>query len=65
MRGHTATNTTIAASAVTPTHVIVRLRCADTTWFAKLAPGALPRGVAPGQELPLAFDREHAWLFAA
>jgi ABC-type sugar transport system ATPase subunit len=45
--------------------LVVRLRCADTTWFAKLAPGALPRGVAPGQELPLAFDREHAWLFAA
>ena len=37
----------------------------DITWFAKLAPGALPRGVAPGQDLPLAFDREHAWLFAA
>jgi len=45
--------------------LVVRLRCADTTWFAKLAPGALPRGVAPGQDLPLAFDRENAWLFAA
>jgi putative spermidine/putrescine transport system ATP-binding protein len=45
--------------------LVVRLRCADTTWFAKLAPGALPRGVTPGQDLPLAFDREHAWLFAA
>ncbi|MGZ5766391.1 MAG: ABC transporter ATP-binding protein [Caldimonas sp.] len=45
--------------------LVVRLRCSDTTWFAKLAPGALPRGVAPGQDLPLAFDREHAWLFAA
>jgi putative spermidine/putrescine transport system ATP-binding protein len=45
--------------------LVVRLRCSDATWFAKLAPGALPRGVAPGQELPLAFDPEHAWLFAA
>ena len=45
--------------------LVVRLRCADTTWSAKLAPGALPRGVAPGQDLPLAFDRENAWLFAA
>jgi putative spermidine/putrescine transport system ATP-binding protein len=45
--------------------LVVRLRGSDTTWFAKLAPGALPRGVAPGQDLPLTFDREHAWLFAA
>jgi putative spermidine/putrescine transport system ATP-binding protein len=44
--------------------LVVRLRGSGTTWFAKLAPGALPSGVAPGQELPLAFDREHAWLFA-
>jgi len=36
-----------------------------TPWFAKLAPGALPRGIEPGQPLPLSFDREHAWLFAA
>ncbi|MDP1650168.1 MAG: ABC transporter ATP-binding protein [Rubrivivax sp.] len=45
--------------------LVVRLQCSQATWFAKLAPGALPRGVAPGQELALAFDREHAWLFAA
>jgi len=45
--------------------LVVRLRGSQTTWFAKLAPGALPRGVVPGQELPLAFDPEHAWLFAA
>lgn len=45
--------------------LVVRLRCSQATWFAKLAPGALPCGVAPGQELALAFDREHAWLFAA
>jgi putative spermidine/putrescine transport system ATP-binding protein len=45
--------------------LVVRLRGSDTTWFAKLAPGTLPRGVAPGQDLPLTFDREHAWLFAA
>lgn len=36
-----------------------------TTWFAKLAPGALPAGLAPGQHLPMAFDPQHAWLFAA
>ena len=36
-----------------------------TPWFAKLAPGALPLGIEPGQPLPLSFDREHAWLFAA
>jgi putative spermidine/putrescine transport system ATP-binding protein len=45
--------------------LVVRLRGSDTTWFAKLAPGAMPSGVVPGQELPLAFDPEHAWLFAA
>jgi ABC-type Fe3+/spermidine/putrescine transport system ATPase subunit len=44
--------------------LVVRLRCADTTWFAKLAPGRC-RGRGAGQDLPLAFDREHAWLFAA
>ncbi len=38
---------------------------ADATWFAKLAPGALPAGLAPGQPLALAFDPQHAWLFAA
>jgi len=37
----------------------------EATWFAKLAPGALPAGLAPGQALPLAFDPRHAWLFAA
>ena len=45
--------------------LVVRLRGHDATWFAKLAPGTLPRGLAPGQELPLAFDPEHAWLFSA
>jgi putative spermidine/putrescine transport system ATP-binding protein len=45
--------------------LVLRLHGTQTTWFAKLAPGALPRGVAPGQDVPLAFDREHAWLFAA
>jgi len=44
--------------------LVVRLRGSNATWFAKLAPGALPGGVAPGQDLPLAFDAEHAWLFA-
>ena len=37
----------------------------DATWFAKLAPGALPAGLAPGQPLAMAFDPHHAWLFAA
>jgi putative spermidine/putrescine transport system ATP-binding protein len=45
--------------------LLVQLQGAPATWFAKLAPGALPRGVEPGQPLPLSFDREHAWLFAA
>jgi putative spermidine/putrescine transport system ATP-binding protein len=45
--------------------LVVRLADGDSTWFAKLAPGALPAGLAPGQALPLAFDAEHAWLFAA
>ena len=27
--------------------------------------GALPAGLAPGQPLPMAFDPQHAWLFAA
>jgi putative spermidine/putrescine transport system ATP-binding protein len=45
--------------------LVVRLQGSGATWFAKLAPGALPRGVAPGQALQLAFDAEHAWLFAA
>jgi putative spermidine/putrescine transport system ATP-binding protein len=44
--------------------LVVRLQGSGATWFAKLAPGALPRGVAPGQELQLSFDAEHAWLFA-
>ena len=35
------------------------------TWFAKLAPGTLPAGLAPGQALTMAFDPAHAWLFAA
>ena len=38
---------------------------ADATWFAKLAPGALPDDLRPGQPLALAFDPQHAWLFAA
>jgi putative spermidine/putrescine transport system ATP-binding protein len=45
--------------------LVVRLQGADCTWFAKLAPGALPLGVATGQALPLAFDPDQAWLFAA
>ena len=43
----------------------MRLAASDTTWFAKLAPGALPTGVTRGQTLPLTFDPEHAWLFAS
>ena len=37
----------------------------EATWFAKLAPGALPAGLAPGRALAMAFDPHHAWLFAA
>ena len=52
--------------------LVVRLAAAagaaadpDATWFAKLAPGALPTRLAPGQPLAMAFDPQHAWLFAA
>ena len=44
--------------------LVMRLAGTDTTWFAKLAPGAVPPGLTPGQSLPLTFHREHAWLFA-
>ena len=36
-----------------------------TTWQAKLGPGALPVGLRPGQPMAMAFDPQHAWLFAA
>ncbi len=44
--------------------VVARLNSAHATWFAKLAPGALPQGLVPGQPLGLAFRSEDAWLFA-
>jgi putative spermidine/putrescine transport system ATP-binding protein len=45
--------------------LVARLHGCDATWFAKLAPGALPQGLVPGQTLGLAFRAEDAWLFAA
>ncbi|MDO9286982.1 MAG: TOBE domain-containing protein, partial [Aquabacterium sp.] len=45
--------------------LVARLKGSEATWFAKLAPGALPQGMAPGQDLSLAFEPGHAWLFAA
>jgi putative spermidine/putrescine transport system ATP-binding protein len=45
--------------------LVARLQGSETTWFAKLAPGALPQGLAPGLALSLAFEPAHAWLFAA
>jgi hypothetical protein len=45
--------------------LVARLKGSEATWFAKLAPGALPQGMAPGQDLSLAFEPHHAWLFAA
>ena len=45
--------------------LVMRLAGCETTWFAKLAPGAVPAGLNPGQALDLSFDREQAWLFAA
>ena len=45
--------------------LVMRLAGGDTTWFAKLAPGALPSGLTSGQAVPLTFELEHAWLFAA
>jgi putative spermidine/putrescine transport system ATP-binding protein len=44
--------------------LVARLHAAPATWFAKLAPGALPVGLAPGQALGLTFRRDDAWLFA-
>jgi putative spermidine/putrescine transport system ATP-binding protein len=44
--------------------LVARLHAAPTTWFAELAPGALPQGLVPGQALGLTFRREDAWLFA-
>jgi putative spermidine/putrescine transport system ATP-binding protein len=44
--------------------LVTRLNGSQATWFAKLAPGALPQGLTPGQTLDLAFRREDAWLFA-
>jgi hypothetical protein len=45
--------------------LVARLHGSGATWFAKLAPGALPQGLEPGQDLALAFAPHHAWLFAA
>jgi putative spermidine/putrescine transport system ATP-binding protein len=36
---------------------------AATHWFAKVNPAALPPGLAPGQDLNLAFRAEDAWAF--
>ena len=44
--------------------LVAQLHGSQVTWFAKLAPGALPQGLVPGQTLGLAFRREDAWLFA-
>jgi putative spermidine/putrescine transport system ATP-binding protein len=32
-------------------------------WFAKVSPAALPRGLAPGQRIRLAFKAEDAWVY--
>jgi putative spermidine/putrescine transport system ATP-binding protein len=45
--------------------LVMRLAASDTTWFAKLAPGAVPQGLGPGQPVTLSFDPDQAWLFAA
>ena len=45
--------------------IVARLQGSHATWFAKLAPGALPPGLVPGQALELAFRGEDAWLFSA
>ncbi len=45
--------------------VVARLHGAQATWFAKLAPGALPQGLVSGQTLGLTFRSEDAWLFSA
>ncbi len=45
--------------------VVARLQGLDATWFAKLAPHALPQGLAPGQAVTLSFGHADAWLFPA
>ena len=36
---------------------------AATQWFAKVNASALPPGLAPGQDVDLAFRAEDAWAF--
>jgi len=45
--------------------VAARLQGLDATWFAKLAPRELPRGLAPGQPITVSFGHDDAWLFPA
>ncbi len=45
--------------------VVARLQGLDATWFAKLAPRALPAGLAAGQPITLSFSHDDAWLFPA
>jgi putative spermidine/putrescine transport system ATP-binding protein len=45
--------------------LVAQLQGSLATWSAKLAPGALPQGLIPGQALGLAFRRDDAWLFGA
>jgi putative spermidine/putrescine transport system ATP-binding protein len=45
--------------------VVAQLQGLDAVWFAKLAPRALPQGLAPGQAVTLSFGSADAWLFPA
>jgi putative spermidine/putrescine transport system ATP-binding protein len=45
--------------------VVARLQGLDATWFAKLAPRALPQGLSAGQSITLSFGHDDAWLFPA
>ena len=45
--------------------LVARLQGLEATWFAKLAPHALPEGLAAGQPVTLSFGHDDAWLFPA
>jgi len=66
-----ATDNRLAATLVDAIHqgdhwrLVMQLQGdgAHAQWFAKVSPGALPPGLAPGQGLALGFRAEDAWVF--
>jgi putative spermidine/putrescine transport system ATP-binding protein len=45
--------------------LVAQLQGLGAAWFAKLAPHALPEGLATGQPVTLSFSHDDAWLFPA